>query len=227
MGTQQKLATAGIGPGDEVVVPSFAGPGPADAVRGTGASPVFADIHPGSLCLDPASVAAALTSRTSAVVYVRLFGFPLDLTALQSLAASRGLLLVEHSTATPADDPERRRANAAYFNARLTGVVTPVTGPGGRHGYHSYVVRVPGNGRPDRDAFARALRARGVPCHVPVQTPVHRLPSYRRELWLPETERGADECLALPVGSDLSRRELQRIVSACNALGGPLPAAAA
>jgi dTDP-4-amino-4,6-dideoxygalactose transaminase len=55
-----------------------------------------------------------------------------------------------------------------------------------------------------------------------VKTPVHRLPRFRRDVALPETERAADETLALPVSATLSRRELQKVVSACNALGGLL-----
>lgn len=85
-------------------------------------------------------------------------------------------------------------------------------------------MRVPGNGKPDRDAFARAVRAKGVQCSVPVKTPVHRMPGFRRDVCLPETERAADETLALPIGGEMSRRELQRLVSTCNALGGLLQA---
>ena len=83
-------------------------------------------------------------------------------------------------------------------------------------------MRVPGNGRPDRDAFARALRRRGVTCRVPVQTPVHRMPRFRRDIRLPETERAADETLAVPVDAGLGHRDVRRIIAACNALGGLL-----
>ena len=103
---------------------------------------------------------------------------------------------------------------------RLKGVRTPEGGDG--HTYQQYVVRVPGNGRPDRDAFARAVRAKGVECRVPVKTPGTGMPGFRRDVCLPETERAADETLALPVDVSLTKREMQRIVSACNALGGLL-----
>lgn len=234
MGTEERLAAAGVGPGDDVVVPSYAPAAVAEAVRALGAQPVFADIDPAGYCLDPASAAGAMTPRTAAVVAVHLFGHPADLTALRLVAAAHGALLLEHTdtadlTALTRTEAEtsRRRANAAYLTSRLTGVLTPVVAPGVVHRYDSYVVRVPGNGRPDRDAFARALRARGVRCRVPVRTPVHRMPPFRRELWLPETERAAGECLELPVDAELTRRDLQRLVSACNALGGLVPLAAA
>ncbi|MCD9145625.1 DegT/DnrJ/EryC1/StrS family aminotransferase [Streptomyces albireticuli] len=226
MGTVEMLTAAGIGTGDEVVVPSYATTDAAEAVRRAGATPVFADIDPQSLCLDPASVAATLTLRTAAVMPVHLFGRHADLAGLRAVAEKRGLLVVEYEPAAPADENTRRRQeNAFYLNTRLRGVETPSVPPGGPHGYRSYVVRVPGNGRPDRDAFARALRLRGVRCHVPVQTPVHRMPSFRRELWLTETERAADQCLALPMDASATQRELHRVVVACNALGGLLPAA--
>jgi dTDP-4-amino-4,6-dideoxygalactose transaminase len=221
------LTAAGVGAGDEVVVPSYAATDAAEVVRRAGAVPVFADIDARSLCLDPASVAATLTLRTAAVMPVHLFGRRADLAGLCAVAEKRGLLVIEYEPLAPADEgTRRRRENAEYLNARLRGVVTPAVAPGVVHSYRSYVVRVPGNGRPDRDAFARALRARGVRCHVPVQTPVHRTPSFRRELWLAETERAADECLALPLEAGTSQRELHRMVSACNALGGLLPVAA-
>ncbi|MEU1823630.1 DegT/DnrJ/EryC1/StrS family aminotransferase [Streptomyces abikoensis] len=231
MRTEEKLVAAGVRAGSEVIVPSFATAEAAVAVRNVGALPVFADIDPATFCLDPAAVAGALTSRTAAVVPVPLFGHPAaDLSALRQVASGRALPVVEHSEPAPASpDIARRRSHAAYLDAHLSGVVTPTASPGAEHRYDSYVVRVLGNGRPDRDAFARALRARGVRCHVPVQTPVHRLPSFVRRTrvpCLPETERAADECLALPIDEVSSLRELQRLVSACNALGGLLPTAA-
>ncbi|GAA3295192.1 hypothetical protein GCM10020295_21700 [Streptomyces cinereospinus] len=120
----------------------------------------------------------------------------------------------------PYDEVAQRRQRAAYLDAKLKGVYTPDGGVG--HTYQQYVVRVPGNGRPDRDAFAQALRARGIDCRVPVKTPVHRLPAFRQCLSLPETERAAAETLALPVDGALTKRDMQRIVTACNALGGLL-----
>lgn len=60
---------------------------------------------------------------------------------------------------------------------------------------------------------------------MPVKTPVHRMPAFRRDVFLPETERAADETLALPLDGASTKRELQRIVSVCNALGGLLQSA--
>ncbi|GHB17883.1 hypothetical protein GCM10010377_04450 [Streptomyces viridiviolaceus] len=215
------LRAAGVGVGDEVVVPAFGNVEVAEAVALIGALPVFADIDPVSYCLDAAAVEASLTARTAAVVVVHRFGRPADMGRLHAMGQRHGLLVLEHGESeAPYDEIAQRRQRVAYLDAKLRGVRTPDGGDG--HTYQQYVVRVPGNGRPDRDAFARAVRGRGIECRVPVKTPVHRLPGFRRCVSLPETERAADETLALPVEAALTKRDMQRIVSACNALGGLL-----
>jgi len=215
------LRAAGIGVGDEVVVPAFGNAEVAGAVALAGALPVFADIDPVTYCLDRSAVEAAVTSRTAAVVVVHRFGRPVDIARLHGVGQLHGLLVLEQGESeAPYDEIAQRRERAAYLDAKLRGVRTPDGGDG--HTYQQYVVRVPGNGRPDRDAFARAVRARGVECRVPVKTPVHRLPEFRRCVSLPETQRAADETLALPVDAALTKRDMQRIVGACNALGGLL-----
>ncbi|MES9620177.1 DegT/DnrJ/EryC1/StrS family aminotransferase [Streptomyces tuirus] len=215
------LRAAGVGLGDEVVVPAFGNVEVAEAVTTAGALPVFADIDPATYCLDPAAVEAAITPRTAAVVAVHRFGRLADIARLHAVGQRHGLLVLEQGESeAPYDEIAQRRERAAYLDAKLRGVRTPDDGDG--HTYQQYVVRVPGNGRPDRDAFARSVRAKGVGCRVPVKTPVHRLPGFRRCVALPETERASDETLALPVDASLTKRDMQRIVSSCNALGGLL-----
>ncbi|ALO96532.1 DegT/DnrJ/EryC1/StrS aminotransferase [Streptomyces hygroscopicus subsp. limoneus] len=215
------LRAAGVGAGDEVVVPAFGNVEVAEAVTLAGALPVFADIDPVTYCLDPDAVEAVVTARTAGVVVVHRFGRRADIGRLHALGQRHALLVLEHGESeAPYDEIAQRRQRAAYLDAKLKGVRTPDGGDG--HTYQQYVVRVPGNGRPDRDAFARAVRAKGVECRVPVKTPVHRLPEFRRYVSLPQTELAADETLALPVDATLTKREMHRIVSACNALGGLL-----
>ncbi|MFK0025891.1 DegT/DnrJ/EryC1/StrS family aminotransferase [Streptomyces sp. NPDC090798] len=215
------LRAAGVGVGDEVIVPAFGNVEVAEAATQVGASAVFADIDPVTYCLDAGAVEAAVTPRSTAVVVVHRFGRSADMARLRDVGQRHGLLVLElGESEAPYDEIAQRRERAAYLDGRLSGVRTPDGGDG--HTYQQYVVRVPGNGRPDRDAFARAVRAKGVECRVPVKTPVHRLPGFRRDEHLPETERAADETLALPVDASLTKREMQRIVSACNALGGLL-----
>ncbi|USQ89477.1 DegT/DnrJ/EryC1/StrS family aminotransferase [Streptomyces phaeoluteigriseus] len=215
------LRAAGVGLGDEVVVPAFGNVEVAEAVTRAGALPAFADVDPVTYCLDPDAVHTAITPRTAAVVAVHRFGRPADIGRLYELGQRHGLLVLEQGESeAPYGEVAQRRERAAYLDARLRGVRTPDGGDG--HTYQQYVVRVPGNGRPDRDAFARALRGRGVDCRVPVKTPLHRLPEFRRFVSLPQTELAADETLALPVDASLTKRDMQRTVSACNALGGLL-----
>jgi dTDP-4-amino-4,6-dideoxygalactose transaminase len=68
------LRALGVGPGDEVVVPSFTFYASAEAVPPTGARPVFCDVDPETFCVTPETVKAALTPRTKAVIAVHLFG---------------------------------------------------------------------------------------------------------------------------------------------------------
>lgn len=221
MGTAALLRAAGVGIGDEVVVPAFGNVEVAEAVATAGALPVFADIDPLTYCLEPAAVEAAVTPRTAAVVVVHRFGRPAGIGQLHALGRRHGLLVLEQGESeAPYDEIAQRRQRAAFLDAKLRGVRTPEGGAG--HTYQQYVVRVPGNGRPDRDAFARAIRGKGIECRVPVKTPVHRLPGFRRCVSLPETERAADETLALPVDATLTKRDMQRIAGVCNALGGLL-----
>ncbi len=89
------LLAAGVGPGDEVIVPSFTFAATANSVALTGATPVFADIEPATFTLDPASVEAAITDRTKGIMPVHLYGHPARMNELGALAAGRGLDLYE------------------------------------------------------------------------------------------------------------------------------------
>ena len=85
------LEALGVGRGDEVICPAFTFFATAEAIARVGATPVFADIDPGSLNLDPEDVGARITPRTKAIVAVHLFGRPAPLPELAAL----GLPLVE------------------------------------------------------------------------------------------------------------------------------------
>jgi dTDP-4-amino-4,6-dideoxygalactose transaminase len=89
------LLALGIGPGDEVIVPSFTFAATANAVSLTGATPVFADIEPTFFCLDPFAIEAAITSRTKMIMPVHLYGHSANMTSICSIAAKHGLLISE------------------------------------------------------------------------------------------------------------------------------------
>jgi perosamine synthetase len=89
------LYVSGVGPGDEVIVPSLSFIATANAVWQCGATPVFADIDPRTYNLDPASVEERITPRTKAVMPVHQVGLPADMDGFQELAARHGLVLIE------------------------------------------------------------------------------------------------------------------------------------
>jgi perosamine synthetase len=94
-GAHLGLLAAGIGPGDEVIVPSFTFAATANSVALTGATPVFVDIEADYFCLDPAAVEAAVTERTAGIMPVHLYGHPADMAALQAVADRHGLRIFE------------------------------------------------------------------------------------------------------------------------------------
>lgn len=89
------LLALGIGPGDEVIVPTLTFIASANAVTYTGARPVFVDSEPVSWNLDPTQVERAITPRTKAVMAVHLYGHPADMQALRDICSRHGLFLVE------------------------------------------------------------------------------------------------------------------------------------
>jgi perosamine synthetase len=105
------LLAAGIGPGDEVIVPSFTFAATANSVALTGATPVFVDIEPTYFCIDPEAVAAAVTSRTAAIMPVHLYGHPAQMPAILEIANRHGLLVIEDSA----------QAHGAAFNGTPAG----------------------------------------------------------------------------------------------------------
>jgi len=89
------LYVSGVGPGDEVIVPSLSFIATANAVWQCGATPVFADIDPLTYNLDPASAERAITERTKAIMPVHQVGLPADMDAFALLADRHGLAIVE------------------------------------------------------------------------------------------------------------------------------------
>lgn len=88
---------AGIAPGDEVITSPYSFVASANCAVYEGAIPVFADIDPRTLNLDPAAVEAAITPRTKAIIAVDIFGYPSELDELQAIAERHGLALLDDS----------------------------------------------------------------------------------------------------------------------------------
>jgi dTDP-4-amino-4,6-dideoxygalactose transaminase len=127
------LLAAGVGPGDEVIVPSFTFAATANAVARAGATPVFVDIEPDHYTLDPAAVEAAITSSTRGVIPVHLYGQAADCTALKAICEARGIFLFEDACQAHGAARDGRPAGAlgnfAAFSFYATKNMT--TGEGG------------------------------------------------------------------------------------------------
>ena len=91
------LQAAGVGPGDEVVLPSLTFIATANAVRRVGARPVFADIDPKTYCISPETVAPLIGPNTRAVLLVHLYGHPADMDGFSALAEEHGIDIFEDS----------------------------------------------------------------------------------------------------------------------------------
>ena len=89
------LASLGLGPGDEVIVPDLTFVASANAVVYTRAKPVFADIEPDTWCIDPLSVKQKITAKTKAIMPVHLYGHPARMDEILKLASGHGLYVVE------------------------------------------------------------------------------------------------------------------------------------
>ena len=143
----------GIGEGDEVIVPSFAFIAVANAVRYERAVPVFVDIEPETLNLDPERIEAAITPRTKAILVVHTFGCPANLSEILAIARRHRLHVIEDACEAIGAEYEGRKVGAFgdagvfafYPNKQIT------TGEGG--------MIVTAN--PDLASAARALRNQG------------------------------------------------------------------
>jgi len=127
------LVASGVGPGDEVVVPSLSFIATANAVWHCGAVAVFADVDAATLNLDPAAAEAAITSTTRAIMPVHQLGLPADLTAFRNIGARRGVAIVEDAACAMGGaydgEPIGGGPTAACFSLHARKVIT--TGEGG------------------------------------------------------------------------------------------------
>lgn len=127
------LVALGIGPGDEVIVPTLTYIASANTVRYCGAQPVFVDCDATHFNLDPTQIEAKITSRTKAIMPVHLYGHPVDMEPIRKIAEQRGLLLVEDAAEAVGATCRGRRtgglADCAAFSFFGNKIIT--TGEGG------------------------------------------------------------------------------------------------
>ncbi len=106
------LLAAGVGPGDEVITVSFTFVATAAAVGYTGATPVFVDVDPVTLTMDPALIERAITPRTKAILPVHLYGQPADMDPILEIARRRGLVVIEDAAQAHGAEYKGRRAGS-------------------------------------------------------------------------------------------------------------------
>jgi perosamine synthetase len=94
-GLHLAMRLAGLGPGDEVITTPLSFVASANCILYEGATPVFADVAPATLNLDPGEVEALITERTKAILAVDIFGYPAEYDELSAIAARHGLGLIE------------------------------------------------------------------------------------------------------------------------------------
>ncbi len=147
------LLAVGIGPGDEVIVPTLTYIASVNAIRYCGATPVFVDSLESDWQMDPEAVRNSITSRTKAILVVHLYGHPCDMDALMDLARENRLLVVEDCA--EAIGTKFRGQNVGTFGEVASfsffGNKTITTGEGGMvitrdEEIHDRVVRIKGQG---------------------------------------------------------------------------------
>jgi perosamine synthetase len=127
------VAAAGVGPGDEVIVPELTWVATATAVTYTGGIPVFADVQDDSWCMDPDSVERLITPQTKAIMPVHLYGHPAQVDRIRAIADAHGLRMIEDAAPAIGTELHGRRVgtfgDAAAFS--FQGAKLLVTGEGG------------------------------------------------------------------------------------------------
>jgi dTDP-4-amino-4,6-dideoxygalactose transaminase len=106
------LLAAGIGAGDEVITVPFTFVATAAAIGYTGARPVFVDVDPHTLTMDPALIEAAITPRTRAIMPVHLYGQMADMDPIMAIAERHGLIVIEDAAQAHAAEYKGRRAGS-------------------------------------------------------------------------------------------------------------------
>ncbi len=111
------LVAAGVGKGDEVIVPTLTYVATANAVRYCGAKPVFVDVCRDNWTMDPSKIEASFTERTTAIIPVSLYGHPCDMDPINAIARAAGIKVIEDAA----------EAHGAEYKGRKVGSLADMT----------------------------------------------------------------------------------------------------
>jgi len=106
------LVSLGIGPGDEVIVPSLTFIASANAIMYVGATPVFSDVNPDTWCLSLENIEPLISSRTKAILNVDLYGNPSDLLSLEKFCEEKEIFLIDDAAEAPFATSRDRRVGS-------------------------------------------------------------------------------------------------------------------
>lgn len=112
-GIEAALFASGVGPGDEVIVPSCTFHSSIDPVLNSGATPVFVDVDPATFTMDMNQVKGLVTDRTRAVIVVHLFGTPADMNPLLALTSGKNIRIIEDTS----------HAHGALYHGKMCGAI--------------------------------------------------------------------------------------------------------
>ena len=113
-GLHLSLVALGVGPGDEVITSPLTWPSTANVILHQGAEPVFVDVDPQTLCIDPEKIEAAITSKTKAIIPVHMAGNVCDMDAITAIARGRDIHIVEDAA----------HALGAQYKGRAVGTIS-------------------------------------------------------------------------------------------------------
>jgi perosamine synthetase len=123
------LVALGIGPGDEVIVPSLTYIASANAVSYCGATPVFAENETRTFNIDPADIEALITPKTRAIMPVHLYGHPADMDPINAIAKKHGLFVVEDAAEAVGGQYKGRTTGSLGMSASLASSATRSSPP--------------------------------------------------------------------------------------------------
>jgi dTDP-4-amino-4,6-dideoxygalactose transaminase len=143
------LLAAGVGPGDEVITVPFTFVATVSAIVYAGATPVFVDVEPDYLTMDPGAVEGAITPRTKAIIPVDLYGQPADMDPIVSIARRRGLIVIEDAA----------QAHGAEYHGRRCGSLADIAAFSFYPGKNLGAYGEGGAVTTSNPAYARTIRA--------------------------------------------------------------------